>query len=74
MADTGRERTIATISNLVGAQQLLKDIEVTANLQHPYILPLHESGEAIGFFIRSCPTWRARHFIGPTELIVFKEL
>ncbi len=30
----------------IGAERFLKEIEVTANLQHPHILPLFDSGEA----------------------------
>ena len=32
----------------LGAQRFLKEIQVTANLQHPHILPLYDSGEAAG--------------------------
>ena len=31
---------------LLGAERFLKEIRLTANLQHPNILPLHDSGEA----------------------------
>ncbi len=31
---------------VVGAERFLAEIKVTANLQHPNILPLHDSGEA----------------------------
>src|SRR5687768_15328989 len=34
------------LSELLGAERFLKEIEVTANLQHPHILPLFDSGEA----------------------------
>ena len=33
------------LSELLGAERFLKEIEVTANLQHPHILPLFDSGE-----------------------------
>ena len=33
-------------------------------LQHPHILPLHDSGEADGSSTTSCPTWRARSLRG----------
>ncbi len=33
------------LAALVGAERFLKEIDVTANLQHPHILPLHDSGE-----------------------------
>jgi len=32
----------------VGGERFLKEIEVTANLQHPHILGLIDSGEAGG--------------------------
>jgi serine/threonine-protein kinase len=39
----------------LGAERFLKEIEVTANLQHPHILPLHDSGEAGGFLYYVMP-------------------
>ena len=32
------------LAAVIGAERFLKEIEVTANLQHPHILPLHDSG------------------------------
>ena len=32
----------------LGAQRFLQEIQVTANLQHPHILPLYDSGNADG--------------------------
>jgi TolB-like protein/tRNA A-37 threonylcarbamoyl transferase component Bud32/Flp pilus assembly protein TadD len=32
----------------LGTERFLKEIETTANLRHPHILPLHDSGEAAG--------------------------
>ena len=32
----------------LGADRFLNEIRVTANLQHPHILPLHDSGTAVG--------------------------
>ncbi len=29
---------------ILGAERFLTEIKVTANLQHPHILPLHDSG------------------------------
>ena len=40
---------------LVGAERFLAEIEVTANLQHPNILPLFDSGEADGFLFYVMP-------------------
>ncbi len=34
------------LAAILGAERFLKEIEVTANLQHPHILPLFDSGEA----------------------------
>ena len=43
------------IASALGADRFLKEIEVTANLQHPHILPLHDSGEAEGFLYYVMP-------------------
>jgi len=32
-----------------GAERFLGEVDVTANLQHPNILPLHDSGDADSF-------------------------
>ncbi|HUG26803.1 MAG TPA: protein kinase, partial [Gemmatimonadales bacterium] len=32
----------------IGAARFLREIELTASLQHPHILPLFDSGEAAG--------------------------
>ena len=34
------------LSAVIGSERFLKEIELTANLQHPHILPLYDSGEA----------------------------
>jgi serine/threonine-protein kinase len=34
----------AEVARLIGADRFLKEIETTANLQHPNILPLFDSG------------------------------
>ena len=39
----------------LGADRFLQEIEVTANLQHPNILPLHEAGEAGDFLYYVMP-------------------
>ena len=49
----------------LGAERFLAEIKTTANLQHPHILPLHDSGEADGFLFYVMPyvageTLRAR--------------
>ena len=50
--DLKHERKVALkvlkpeLAAVVGAERFLAEIKVTANLQHPHILPLHDSGEA----------------------------
>ena len=39
----------------LGAQRFLTEIKTTANLQHPHILPLHDSGEAGGLLFYVMP-------------------
>jgi Tol biopolymer transport system component/predicted Ser/Thr protein kinase len=36
------------LAAVLGAERFLNEVRVTANLQHPHILPLHDSGEAGG--------------------------
>jgi serine/threonine protein kinase len=36
----------AELAAVLGAERFLQEIKVTANLQHPHILPLHDSGAA----------------------------
>jgi serine/threonine-protein kinase len=43
------------LAAVLGAERFLKEIEVTANLQHPHILPLFDSGEADGFLFYVMP-------------------
>jgi serine/threonine-protein kinase len=43
------------LAAVIGAERFLKEIEVTANLQHPHILPLFDSGEANGFLYYVMP-------------------
>ena len=50
--DLKHERKVALkvlkpeLAAVVGAEHFLAEIKTTANLQHPHILPLHDSGEA----------------------------
>ncbi len=59
--DAKHERKVALkvlkpeLSALVGAERFLTEIKTTANLQHPHILPLHDSGEADGFLYFVAP-------------------
>jgi len=43
------------LAALVGADRFLKEIKTTANLQHPHILPLHDSGDADGLLFYVMP-------------------
>jgi serine/threonine protein kinase len=43
------------LAAVVGAERFLAEIETTANLTHPHILPLHDSGEAEGFLFYVMP-------------------
>ncbi len=45
----------AELAAILGAERFLKEIEVTANLQHPNILPLYDSGEADTFLYYVMP-------------------
>ncbi len=39
----------------LGHERFLREIEIAANLTHPHILPLHDSGEADGFLYYVMP-------------------
>ena len=43
------------LAAVVGAERFLAEIETTAGLQHPHILPLFDSGEADGFLFYVMP-------------------
>jgi Tol biopolymer transport system component len=43
------------LAAVVGADRFLGEIETTANLQHPHILPLFDSGQADGFLFYVMP-------------------
>ena len=43
------------VATAVGATRFLAEIKTTANLQHPHILALHDSGEAGGFLFYVMP-------------------
>ena len=59
--DLKHERKVALkvlkpeLAAVVGAERFLAEIKVTANLQHPHILPLFDSGEAEGFLFYVMP-------------------
>src|SRR6185436_11494989 len=43
------------LSAVIGAERFLGEIRLTANLQHPHILPLFDSGEADSFLFYVMP-------------------
>jgi Tol biopolymer transport system component/tRNA A-37 threonylcarbamoyl transferase component Bud32 len=43
------------LAAIIGAERFLSEIKTTANLQHPHILPLFDSGEADGFLFYVMP-------------------
>jgi len=43
------------LAAVIGAERFLSEIKTTANLQHPHILPLHDSGAADGFLFYVMP-------------------
>jgi serine/threonine-protein kinase len=59
--DVKHERKVALkvlkpeLAAVVGAERFLAEIKTTASLQHPHILPLHDSGEADGFLFYVMP-------------------
>ncbi|GMR13690.1 MAG: hypothetical protein BMS9Abin29_1903 [Gemmatimonadota bacterium] len=59
--DLKHERKVALkvlkpeLAAIVGAERFLAEIKVTANLNHPHILPLHDSGEANSFLFYVMP-------------------
>src|SRR6266404_4523124 len=43
------------LASALGPERFLREIETTANLRHPHILPLYDSGEAGGFLFYVMP-------------------
>ncbi len=43
------------LAAVIGSERFLQEIRVTANLQHPHILPLHDSGDAGSFLYYVMP-------------------
>ena len=43
------------LAAVLGAERFLREIKTTANLQHPHILPLFDSGEADGLLYYVMP-------------------
>ena len=49
------------LATLFGPKRFLQEIETTASLQHPHILPLFDSGQVANLCSTSCPTsWAIR--------------
>ena len=48
------------LAAVFGAERFVQEIKTTANLQHPHILPLHDSGESDGFlyYNSTFESWR----------------
>src|SRR6476469_6230061 len=43
------------LSQSLGAERFLREIELAANLQHPHVVPLFDSGEAAGLLYYVMP-------------------
>ncbi len=43
------------LAAVLGAERFVQEITTTANLQHPHILPVHDSGDADGFLYYVMP-------------------
>ena len=43
------------LASVIGPERFLREIEIAAGLNHPHILPLHDSGEADGFLYYVMP-------------------
>jgi serine/threonine-protein kinase len=60
-ADTKHDRQVAVkvlrpeLAAVLGAERFVQEIKTTANLQHPHILPLFDSGEANSFLYYVMP-------------------
>jgi len=55
------------LAAIIGAERFLREIRTTANLQHPHILPLHDSGEADGFLYYVMPYVEGESLRGRVE-------
>lgn len=59
--DVKHERKVAVkvlrpeLAASIGADRFLQEVKIAANLTHPHILPLHDSGEADGFLYYVMP-------------------
>jgi hypothetical protein len=48
------------LASALGPERFLREIQTTANLRHPHILPLYDSGEAAGFLYYVIRSSRAK--------------
>ena len=55
------------LAAVIGAERFLSEIKTTANLQHPHILPLFDSGAADSFLFYVMPFIEGEIPPGPTE-------
>ncbi len=59
--DVERQREVAVkvlrpdLAAALGPERFLREIRIAANLTHPHILPLYDSGEADGFLFYVMP-------------------
>ncbi len=59
--DIKHERQVAVkvlrpeLAAALGSERFLREIKIAANLQHPHIVPLYDSGEADGFLYYVMP-------------------
>ena len=52
------------LAAVIGAERFLAEIKTTANLQHPHILPLHDSGRVDGTVFHVMPSRASRSATG----------
>jgi len=45
----------STLATTLGPERFLREIQISARLHHPHILPLYDSGEAQGFLYYVMP-------------------
>lgn len=50
-----RSRSSPQLAHVLGTERFLREIDVAAGLDHPHIVPLHDSGEADGFVFYVMP-------------------
>ena len=58
----------AELAAVIGADRFLAEIRTTANLQHPHILPLFDSGEALWCGGGECPPKAPSYLPSPIQI------